>query len=78
MRIKTQLLQAYIEKHRLSVDVLANEMGISVTEVEKLLSGEAVGEKTAEMFVDYFGAEEARKFVDWDAIGKKDPDTDEV
>ena len=76
MKIKVHLLQAYLDKHKLSVSDLAKEMEISVTELEKLLNGEAVDQKTARRFIYYFGAKKAQRFVDWEAIGKKNPFAD--
>lgn len=76
MKVKTELLQAFIQKYELSAAILAREMGIAVAEVEKLLSGTAVGEETARRFIYYFGADEAVKMIDWAAIGKQNPFTD--
>ena len=76
MKVKTELLQAFMQKYELSAAILAREMGVAVAEVEKLLSGTAVGEKTARRFIYYFGADEAVKMIDWAAIGKQNPFTD--
>lgn len=76
MKVKTELLQAFMQKNELSAAILAREMGVAVAEVEKLLSGTAVGEKTARRFIYYFGADEAVKMIDWAAIGKQNPFTD--
>ena len=73
MKIKTELLQAFMQKYELSAAILAREMGVTVTEVETLLSGEAVNETTARRFIYYFGADEAVKMIDWAAIGKQNP-----
>ena len=76
MKVKTELLQAFMQKNELSAAILAREMGVAVAEVEKLLSGTALGEKTARRFIYYFGADEAVKMIDWAAIGKQNPFTD--
>lgn len=76
MKVKTELLQAFMQKYELSAEILAREMGVSVAEVEKLLGGTAVGEETARRFIYYFGADEAVKMIDWAAIGKQNPFTD--
>ena len=76
MKVKTELLQAFIQKYELSAAILAREMGVAVAEVEKLLSGTAVSEETARRFIYYFGADEAVKMIDWAAIGKQNPFTD--
>ena len=73
MKVKTELLQAFMQKYELSAAILAREMGVTVAEVEKLLSGTAVNEETARRFIYYFGADEAVKMVDWAAIGKQNP-----
>ena len=76
MKVKTELLQAFMQKYELSAAILAREMGVAVGEVEKLLGGTAVGEETARRFIYYFGADNAAKFIDWAAIGKQNPFTD--
>ena len=76
MKVKTELLQAFMQKYELSAAILAREMGVTVAEVEKLLGGTAVGEETARRFIYYFGADEAVKMIDWAAIGKQNPFTD--
>ena len=76
MKVKTELLQAFMQKYELSAAILAREMGVAVGEVEKLLGGTAVGEETARRFIYYFGADEAVKIIDWAAIGKQNPFTD--
>lgn len=73
MKIKTELLQAFMQKYELSAAILAREMGVAVAEVETLLSGKAVNEDTARRFIYYFGADEAVKMIDWAAIGKENP-----
>lgn len=73
MKVKTELLQAFMQKYELSAAILAREMGVAVAEVKKLLSGTAVGEETARRFIYYFGADEAVKMIDWAAIGKENP-----
>ena len=76
MKVKTELLQAFMQKYELSAAILAREMGVAVAEIEKLLDGTAVGEETARRFIYYFGADEAVKMIDWAAIGKQNPFTD--
>ena len=73
MKIKANMLLSLMEKKGLTKEGLAREMGVDVSEVEKLLNGEAVIEQTARKFIYYFGADEAQRFVDWEAIGKKNP-----
>ena len=73
MKVKTELLQTFMQKYELSAAILAREIGVAVAEVKKLLSGTAVGEETARRFIYYFGADEAVKMIDWVAIGKENP-----
>lgn len=73
MKIKKELLQAFLDKYGITAAILAREMGVAVGEVEKLLDGTAVGEETARRFIYYFGADEAVKMIDWSAIGKQNP-----
>ena len=76
MKIKKELLQAFLDKYGITAAILAREMGVAVAEVEKLLGGTAVCEETARRFIYYFGADEAVKMIDWAAIGKQNPFTD--
>lgn len=73
MIIKKGLLQHYLSEQKMTAAILARNMGVTAAEVEKLLNGEAVGEPTARRFIYYFGADEAAKYIDWSAIGKKNP-----
>lgn len=73
MKIKKELLQAFLDKYAITAAILAREMGVAVAEVEKLLGGTAVSEETARRFIFYFGADEAVKMIDWSAIGKENP-----
>lgn len=76
MKIKKELLQAFLDKYGITAALLAREMGVAVAEVEKLLSGTAVSEETARRFIYYFGADNAAEYIDWAAIGKQNPFTD--
>lgn len=76
MKIKKELLQAFLDKYSISTAILAQEMNVNQAEIEKLLNGEKVGEETARRFVYYFGADEAAKMIDWAAIGKENPFTE--
>lgn len=73
MKIKKELLQAFLDKYGITTKILARDMGVAVSEVEKLLNGTAVNEDTARRFIYYFGADEAVKMIDWSAIGKENP-----
>ena len=73
MKIKTELLQNYLDEHELTAAILARNMGVNTAEVEKLLGGIAVNEETARRFIYYFGADNAAEYIDWAAIGKQNP-----
>lgn len=73
MKIKKELFQAFLDKHNITAAILAREMGVAVSEVEKLLNGDTVNEATARQFIHYFGADEAARLIDWAAIGKENP-----
>jgi len=73
MKIIGRLLAEYLEKQKMSKELLACEMGTEVAEVEKLLSGEAVELMTAKAFIDYFTADEAQALIDWAALEKVNP-----
>ncbi len=77
MKVKKELLQAFLDKYKITAAILAREMGVNAAEIEVLLRGEAVNEATARRFIYYFGADEAVKMIDWAAIGKTSPLTDE-
>ncbi len=78
MKIKKELLKAFMDKYNISAAILARETGVAVAEVEKLLCDEAVNEETARKFIYYFGADEVVKMIDWAAIGKEKPNIDEA
>lgn len=86
MKVKTKMLQAFLQTKGMTKEVFAEEIEVNLSEVEKMLNGEAVDEKTARKFIYYLGAGEAQRFIDWKAIGKTNPfacgadedDTDEV
>lgn len=73
MIIKKELLQAFLDKYKISAEILARNMGVNVAEIEKLLRGEAVNEAAARRFIYYFGADEALIMIDWAAMGKQVP-----
>ena len=76
MKVKKELLQAFLDKFSISAKILAQEMGVNQAEIEKLLNGETVGEETARRFVYYFGADVAVKMIDWSGMGKENPFTE--
>lgn len=73
MKIKKELLQAFLDKYGITAAILAREMHINEQEIKTLLDGGAVNEATARKFIYYFGADEAVKMIDWAAMGKQIP-----
>lgn len=73
MKIKKELLQAFLDKYGITAAILARDMHTSEQEIKTLLEGGAVDEETARKFIYYFGANEAVKMIDWAAIGKQVP-----
>lgn len=73
MKIKKELLQAFLDKYGITAAILAREMHVDEQEIKTLLDGGAVNEATARKFIYYFGADEAVKMIDWAAMGKEIP-----
>lgn len=77
MKIKKELLQAFLDKYGITAAILARDMHIDEQEIKTLLEGGAVNEATARKFIYYFGANEAVKMIDWAAMGKQVPNIGE-
>ncbi len=73
MKIRKELLQAFLDKYGITAAILAREMHTNEQEIKTLLDGGAVNEATARKFIYYFGADEAVKMIDWAAMGKQIP-----
>lgn len=73
MKIKGKLLSRLLEKHGLTAADFARDVEIDVSEVDKMLNGEAVGERTARKFIYYVGPIEADRLIDWAGMNKKSP-----
>jgi transcriptional regulator with XRE-family HTH domain len=73
MKVRTEKLREFLKDNSMTTADLAREMGVSVSEIEKMLDGQTVGINTARKFIRYFTAGEAQRLIDWDAIGKKNP-----
>ena len=76
MKIRKELLQAFLDKYGITAAILAREMHVSESDIQTLLDGGAVNEETARKFIYYFGADEAVKMIDWAALGKQVPNID--
>ena len=77
MKIRKELLQAFLDKYGITTAILAQEMHVDESELQTLLNGGAVNEETARKFIYYFGADEAVKMIDWAALGKQVPNIGE-
>ena len=77
MKIRKELLQAFLDKYGITAAILARDMHIDEQEIKTLLEGGAVNEATARKFIYYFGANEAVKMIDWAAMGKQVPNIGE-
>ena len=77
MKIRKELLQAFLDKYGITAAILAREMHTDEQEIKTLLDGGAVNEATARKFIYYFGADEAVKMIDWAALGKEIPNIGE-
>ena len=73
MKIKKELLQAFLDKYGITAAILAREMHTDEQEIKTLLDGGAVNEATARKFIYYFGADEAVKMINWAELGKQSP-----
>lgn len=73
MKIKQTLLREYLKARDMTPEILAAAMDVHVSEIEKLLAGDAADIKTAQCFIEYFGADTAQALIDWDAIGRENP-----
>ena len=73
MIVKKEKLQEFLEKRKLTKSEFASKLGVDVSEVDKMLSGEPVGYETAKRFIYYMKAHRAQHYVDWKAIGVENP-----
>lgn len=73
MIVKKEKLQAFLNERGLSQQKFAAKLGVDVTEVDKMLSGEAVGYDTAKKFIYFMRADRAQHYIDWSAIGEENP-----
>lgn len=73
MIVKKEKLQAYLDERNLTRAEFAKRLGVEVSEVDKMLSGEPVDYDTARKFIYYLKANSAQHYVDWQATGVKNP-----
>lgn len=78
MIVKKEKLQSYLDERKLTKEEFARRLGVTVAEVDKMLSGEPVGYDTAKRFIYYLKAHRAQHLVDWEAIGVKNPLAEEI
>lgn len=73
MIVKGKKLSKLLQERKLTRQAFADKLGVDVGEVDKMLSGEAVGYETARKFVYFLTANCAQYYIDWQAMGKKNP-----
>ena len=73
MIVKSEKLKAYLFRHGMTAADLASDMKVSHGEVEKLLTGQKVGLKTARQFIYYFDVEDSQLLIDWTKLGVSNP-----
>lgn len=73
MIVKKEKLQTYLDKRGFTRTAFAAQLGVDITEVDKMLSGEAVGYDTAKKFICHMKADRAQHYIDWSAIGADNP-----
>jgi len=70
MKVKKKLLRRLLDDYVMSAAEFARDMDVDVSEVEKMLNGEKVGERTARRFIAYVGPIEAERLIDFGIDGK--------
>lgn len=73
MIVKGKKLSKLLQERKITREAFADKLGVEVSEVDKMLSGEAVGYETARKFVYFLTANCAQNYIDWQAMGKKNP-----
>lgn len=73
MVIKKEKLRTYLDKQCISKEEFAEELGVEISEVDKMLNGENVGYETSKKFIYYMKATRAQKFINWKETGVKNP-----
>ena len=65
MRVKGKKLRQLLNDYVMSNAEFARDMGVDVSEVEKMLNDESVGAETTRKFFGYLGPIEAERLIDW-------------
>lgn len=73
MIVKGKKLSKLLQERKLTPQAFADKLGVDISEVDKMLSGVAVGYETAKKFVYFLTANCAQYYIDWQAMGKKNP-----
>ncbi len=73
MIIKGKKLKRLLQDRKLTPQAFADKLGVDVAEIDKMLEGVAVGYETARKFVYFLTANCAQFYIDWQAMGKKNP-----
>lgn len=73
MVIKKEKLRLYLDKQGLSKSEFAEELGVDIAEVDKMLNGERLEYETSQKFIYYMKAARAQKLINWKETGVKNP-----
>lgn len=73
MVVKKEKLKSFLDKEGLTKSEFAKLLGVDISEVDKMLSGESVGYDTSKKFIYYLKAYRAQKMINWKATGVKNP-----
>lgn len=73
MLVQAQKLQSLLDRRKLTRQDFADKLGVDITEVDKMLSGQAVGYNTAHKFIFYLKADRAQHLIDWKNLGIENP-----
>lgn len=73
MIVKGKKLSKLLQARKLTPQTFADKLGVDIAEVEKMLEGVAVGYETARKFVYFLTANCAQYYINWQAMGIKNP-----
>lgn len=73
MYIYSEKLKEFLAHKGWSAQRLAEELGVELREVEKMLNGEYIGVDTARAFIYYFKIPLVLAYIDFDKTGVRNP-----
>ena len=63
----------FMKENNMSEKQFAEELGISIGELRKMLSGERTSYDVASKFIYYFTADVVQDLIDWERLGIVNP-----